>query len=399
MKICIVSNLYPPYIIGGAEITVANLSEKLVERGHEVVVISTSSEKKESIQTLKGIKIYRINPRNVYTLYDHQDKSALTKALWHTIDLWNPYSYKKISNILEAETPDVVHVHNYKGFSMSIFDSVKHSGIPLVFTAHDCSLICPRANLLHGNGEVCQDPKLFCNFYSAMQRRLIKDKVDWFTAPSQFIIKKLKTHQFFQNVKTSKIPLGIELIDEKLVKDYETINIAYMGGLNRIKGVQVLINAFQKIKNNHILLHIYGKGIDEEEFKEMAFSDPRIIFHGYLERDKLMDFYRETNVTVLPSICYDNSPMMIYESLTNSTPVIASEIGGIPELIEDNYNGYLFKPGDEHELQSILEDLIKNPETLKVLENGAFRSAAKYSMEQYVSSFEEIYQSLSKDHE
>ncbi|MBI4813319.1 MAG: glycosyltransferase [Methanobacterium sp.] len=171
-----------------------------------------------------------------------------------------------------------------------------------------------------------------------------------------------------------------------------------MGGLNKIKGVQVLIKAFRKIENTKVRLHIYGKGVDEEEFKEMAGDDPRIIFHGYLERDLLLDSYHKTNLTVLPSICYDNSPMMIYESLTSSTPVLASRIGGIPELIEDNHNGYLFKPGDEEELQEILEGLIENPESLKQLEKGAFESASQYSMENYLQAFEEIYQTLTKIH-
>jgi glycosyltransferase involved in cell wall biosynthesis len=391
MKICIVSNLYPPYVIGGAEITVAKLAEALVNKGHEVMVITTSSEKTESIEVLKGVKVYRINPWNVYTLYDHQGKPGVSKALWHALDIWNPNSYQKIRDVLRKEKPDVVHVNNYKGFSMSVFDAAKKENIPVVFTAHDCSLICPRANLLHGNGEICEDPQMICNLYSNLQRRLIKGKVDWLTAPSQFIIDKLKSCQFFQEVKTSKIPLGIDLVNKKLDKNYDRIDISYMGGLNKIKGVQVLIKAFRNIDNDKIRLHIYGKGVDEDEFKKLAASDPRIIFHGYLERDLLMNSYHETNLAVLPSICYDNSPMMIYESLTNSTPLIASRIGGIPELIEENKNGYLFQPGNQEELQSILERLIENPETLKRLEKGAFESASQYSMENYVNAFEEIY--------
>ncbi|MDY9923101.1 glycosyltransferase family 4 protein [Methanobacterium sp.] len=397
MKICIVSNLYPPHIIGGAEITVAKLAEALTQKGHEVLVITTSPQKEESTEVLNGVKVYRINPWNLYTLYDHQDKPAVNKALWHAMDIWNPNSHKKVKDILMRETPDVVHVNNYKGFSMSVFSSVKDCGIPLVFTAHDCSLICPRANLLHGNGEICEDPQMICNVYSNLQRRLIKGKVDWLTAPSQFIIDKLRSCQFFLDTKTSKIPLGIELAPERLAKNYDTIDISYMGGLNKIKGVQVLIKAFRKIENTKVRLHIYGKGVDEEEFKKMAEDDPRIIFHGYLERDLLLDSYQESNLTVLPSICYDNSPMMIYESLTSSTPVLASRIGGIPELIEDNHNGYLFKPGNEEELQEILEELIKNPESLKQLEKGAFESASKYSMENYLQAFEEIYQTLNKN--
>lgn len=394
MKICIVSNLYPPHIIGGAEITVANLAEALSQKGHEVMVITTSPGKEELVEVLNGVKVYKINPGNIYTLYDHQDQPAINKALWHARDIWNNKTHKKVKEILEDENPDVVHVNNYKGFSMSVFDAAKKAGIPLVFTAHDCSLICPRANLLHGNGEICENPKAACNLYSNIQRRLIKGKVNWFTAPSQFIINKLKSHQFFTDVETSKIPLGVEFSNHKLEKNYDTIDISYMGGLNKIKGVQILIKALRNIDNDNIKLHIYGKGVDEEEFKEMAENDPRIIFHGYVEREMLQDSYHQSNLTVLPSICYDNSPMMIYESLTSSTPILASNIGGIPELVEENINGYLFKPGDEEELRQIMEELINNPDSLKQLEKGAFESASQYTMEKYVQSFEEIYRTL-----
>lgn len=87
MKICIVSNLYPPHIIGGAEITVAKLAEGLSRKGYQVMVITTSPQKEESVETLNGVKVYRINPWNLYTLYDHQDKPAINKALWHAMDI------------------------------------------------------------------------------------------------------------------------------------------------------------------------------------------------------------------------------------------------------------------------------------------------------------------------
>jgi hypothetical protein len=96
MKICIVSNLYPPHIIGGAEITVAKLAEGLSLKGYQVMVITTSPQKEESVETLNGVKVYRVNPWNLYTLYDHQDKPAINKALWHAMDIWNPNSHKKL---------------------------------------------------------------------------------------------------------------------------------------------------------------------------------------------------------------------------------------------------------------------------------------------------------------
>nr|WP_319372576.1 glycosyltransferase family 4 protein [uncultured Methanobacterium sp.] len=393
MKICLISNLYPPNVIGGAEITVQKTAEGLVKKGHEVLVITTSSE--DYLEEVKnGVKIYRINPINVYKTYEHEEKPLYLKPIWHGIDLWNLNVYNTVKRILKVEDPDVAHINNYKGLSLSVFSAAKYFDLPVVFTAHDCSLICPRANLLHGNGQVCDNPGSACKIYFKMNKMLINGKVDVLVAPSNFIINKLRSFGFFQHTEVKKIPLGIELDDEITGKNYETINIAYMGGLSKIKGVHILIESFKELKNDNIKLHILGKGVDEEEFRMNASSDPRIIFHGYLEQKDIMKFYKKVNISVLPSICYDNSPMMIYESLMNSIPVIGSKIGGIPELIEDGYNGFLFEPGNPEELNKILKNLISNQETLKKLEKNAYQSSLQYDISNHLKLLEEIYFNL-----
>jgi len=393
MKICLISNLYPPYVIGGAEIIVENVAKKLINEGSNVFVITTSPDKKH-VKEKDGIKVYRINPLNLYSVYSHQEKSALAKPLWHLVDIWNPDSYFAVKKILKNEKPDIVHIHNFKGLSISVFRAAKDLKIPVVFTAHDCSLICPRANLLKGNNEACIDPKKLCSYYTNLNKNFIDNTVDWFIAPSNFLIDKLKSFGFFKNVKTTKIPLGVEMGSKKSEKTYDIVDISYMGNLNKNKGVHILIKAFKKLKNREIRLNIYGKGIDEEEFKKIADNDSRIIFHGFVSGEKLLNSYMQANIVVLPSICYDNSPMMIYESLMNGTPVIGSKIGGIPELIEEGRNGFLFDPGNEKELEMILTDLIENPSKLKYLEKEAFDSAKEFSMKNHIAKLTEIYNSL-----
>ncbi|MCW3133201.1 MAG: glycosyltransferase family 4 protein [Methanophagales archaeon] len=395
MKICFISNLYPPFIIGGAETSVRRDAEGLRKRGHEVLVITTSQDRKSLIEDINGVKVYRISPLNLYTMYQHQKQPEIRKPLWHLIDLWNPHSYIVVKNVLRREMPDVVHINNYKGLSLSVFSAVKCLNLPVIFTAHDYSLICPRANLLHGSGEICKTPSIFCMLYNRIQKYLIDNKPDLVTAPSQFVIDKLKEAGLFKDVKTMKLPLGIELSDEKTEKGYDTIDILYMGELSKHKGVHILINAFKGLEFKKVKLHILGKGKDAEEFKKMAGYDKRIFFYGFVPDEELiMQLYQKANVLVVPSICYDNSPMVIYESLMNGTPVIGSRIGGIPELIEDGCNGFLFTAGDVDELKEILEDLMRKPSELKRLEDGAFESVKKYSMDMHIRRLEKIYYSL-----
>jgi len=88
--------------------------------------------------------------------------------------------------------------------------------------------------------------------------------------------------------------------------------------------------------------------------------------------------------------------MVIYESFSYGTPVIGSKIGGIPELIEDGFNGYLFEAGNVNELQQLLETLIDSPETLEKLEQGTYESVQKYTMEKHIEQLEKEYQKLAK---
>ena len=102
------------------------------------------------------------------------------------------------------------------------------------------------------------------------------------------------------------------------------------------------------------------------------------------------------NLIVVPSICYDNSPMVIYESFTHSTPVIGSNIGGIPELIDDNVNGRLFNPGDVNDLKNVLEDTIKDTKILQTLEDNASHTLSDNSMDIMIKKLEDEYEKLIK---
>ena len=399
MKICFISNLYPPFVLGGGEISVKRTAEGLVKRGHDVLVITTSPNRKSSIEDINGVRVYRINPLNLYTMYNHQKQPEILKLIWHGIDLWNPHSYVVVKNILKKEKPDVVHINNFKGLSLSVFSAAKRLNLPLSFIAHDYSLICPRANLLTGSGEICTAPSRLCKAYVKIQKFIVNNKPDVVTAPSQFVIGKLKLEGLFESVKMMKLPLGIELSDEKPKKSYDTIDILYVGSLSRPKGVHILINAFKELESENIKLHIIGKGVDENGFKKIAESDQRIIFYGFVPDEKLMQLYQKANVVVVPSIWYDNSPLVIYESLMSGTPVIGSRIGGIPELIEDGYNGFLFEAGNVDELKDKLEYLIEKASELKALEEGAFESVKKYSMDEHIRKLEGIYLEIYRKNE
>lgn len=392
MKIVFISSLYPPEIMGGAEIVVEKIATELSKKGHDITVITTG--KKTETKNLENIKIYRLK-LNLYYLLEFHSQNILKRSLWQAVELFNITAYKEIRKILEMSAPDVVHIHNFKGLSSLAFKAAKDLKIPIVFTAHDYSAgICVRADLLNGKGEICENPKIACKLYNRVQRYLIDDKPDVVTAPSEFVIKQLEKAGLFRDTEKVVLPNPVKTGNKPVEKFYETLDILYVGSLSRHKGPDILIRAFKEIEGDNLRLHILGKGPDEGELRRLAKGDERILFHGFLSGDKLMNMYRMANVTVVPSIWYDNSPMVIYESLMNSTPVIASRIGGIPELVRDGYNGFLFEPGSVNGLRRILGKISEDPSILKELERNAYESSRGYSIEEHVKKLEEIYRGL-----
>lgn len=391
MKICMISNLYPPFIMGGAEIVVENTANELVKRGHQVFVITSSQENKVTIDEIDGVNVYRIPNLNVSTPYNFSSNIFVTKVVYYILNLWSPRAYTKVSRILHDEMPNLVHVHNYKGISLSIFHAIKTIKIPVIFTAHDHFLICPYNSLLKRSGAICSNPKLVCKMYSNVQRLFINRCVDVVISPSAFLINNLRRNNFFLTIPTYVIPLGIEKSPHNNIKDYRNITLLFVGSLGKAKGVDILINAFKKISDPNLHLDIVGKGPMEQELRTLSYSDNRITFHGFISPKEIDRFYQKANLVIVPSICYDNSPMVIYESFVNGTPVVGSKIGGIPELIKDGNNGYTFTPGDTDQLVLILKELITNPAKLKEMESNSYESSKLYSIKKYIDSLESIY--------
>ncbi|MDL1968667.1 MAG: glycosyltransferase family 4 protein [Deltaproteobacteria bacterium] len=396
MRICFVSNLYPPFIVGGAEVSVKRIAEELTKQGHIISIITTSPNRKNYSEIIHNVTVYRINPMNIFPYFAMSKQAKSIKPLYFFYDLFNPYPYLIIKKILKKEKVDIVHINNFRGLSLPVFSAVKSLNIPLVFTAHDYSLTCIKSTFLNSSNEICMNPSKLCKVYVNIQRFLVNNKPEIVLAPSQFVLDKIQETGFFKNIRTLKFPLGIELCEKRTIKDYNKIDILFVGSLSWHKGIHILINAFSKLEYENISLHIIGKGKNEDEIRNLAYSDNRIIVHGFVSDNELTKLYQKANITVVPSIWYDNSPMVIYESLMNGSPVIGSRIGGIPELVEEGYNGYLFEPGNEEELRKIIESLIPDTVRLMRLVDGAYESAKKYNINGHIQNLEKLYRDIQR---
>jgi len=385
-----INEFYWPDIVGGTETYLRNVSEALVKK-NDVFIICNSSNNKFSKEFLNNVRIYRIPTDNFYPAIHNSRKPMILKPFWYLRSLKSNKSNLIVQKILDIEKPDIVHTHNLFSLSKYIFKGIKELNIPLIYELHDCYLLCPTTSLNYFWGRICHSSSPICRLRKYLNRTIIGNMPDFVIAPSQAIIDRHKENGFFKTIKTRQIFLGIELPNQKIDKNYETIDILYVGSLSKHKGPQTLIKAFHSIKNPIFRLHIVGDGKERTNLENLARGDNRIRFYGYIS-EGIEKFYSQANIVVVPSLCFEAFGMVIIEAFAYDTPVIGSRVGGIPELIKDGKTGLLFKPGNTIDLSKKLMDL--NQSKLDFFVRNVRNDKKKYSMKLHLNELLNLYRDL-----
>ena len=404
MKVCLFEERYQPYEAGGASIYVRRLAHALAGAGHEVMVVATHpfhslSTVRPSAEMDSAVRVIRFWPVNIYDAHRSPSAPLALKPLFHVINLWNPAQYLQLRGILRQERPDVVHVHTMDGLSLSLFDAARGLGIPLVLTLHGYSLLCRKVTLLRSSGQICSRPNALCSLYRRATRRIIGSKPHIVTSPAQFVLDLFAGCGFFPKSERVKLVNGIELEAPPGAQRGEhagEFNILFAGRLGRHKGVHTLIQATRRLQHPHVRLHIVGDGDYRGELERLAAGDGRITFHGAVPGSEMPAFYGMADVAVMPSICYEVSPLVIQESFLAGTPVVGSRIGGIPEMVSHGYNGLLFEPGDAEGLAAALRSLVEDRDRLEGMGRNAAESAGAYAMSLHIERVVQLYESAAK---
>jgi len=401
MKICQISNLYNPYIIGGAEIYAERLSKEL-STNNEVIVLTSQPFKNirdllVNVNTHDKIKVYSFYPLNIYHAYFAKNKPIILKPFWHVIDIWNYHSYLIVRSILKKEQPDIVHTHNLNGISLSIGKAIRKNTLRWIHTAHDFSFFCPLANYSckFTKTKFCSNnPFSFCGLYKSLKKKLIDDCPDLVIFPSTSCRSVYQENGIFLKQKNCILPYGIGIPDDPPIKRYFGFNVLYAGQLVEHKGIGLLVEVFKRIAAKDWRLHIAGDGELRKTLEELAGQDNRIKFYGNLSSQTLRTLYRQVDVTVVPSLWPEVLGIVILESLACATPVIASSIGGMTEIIKDRYNGLLFEPGNADGLQCLLKLMASNPKLTRRMRSNALRSSNKFLMENHIYKLMDFYENL-----
>ena len=310
--------------------------------------------------------------------------------LWHPLDVFNFSGAAKVRKILARERPAAVMTHNIKGMSYLLPRVIQRLGLRHLHTLHDVQLSRPSGLILYGQ----EKPFLILDkVYEKICRWLFNDPAA-VISPSQWLLDYYKRRGFFY--QSQKVVLPNPVSFQKVSKQREeqpsdgVVKLLYVGQLERVKGILFLIEACRKMRPQNWRLVIAGTGNGQADVESLIEGDDRFTFVGRVETARLAELYRQADVTIVPSLCYENSPAVISESLVANVPVVAADIGGIGELVKDDYNGFTFAPGNEKNLIEVLEHFVNQPELIEKLKKNCFVSVRNFSVSNYLKRLLEL---------
>jgi len=376
MKILLVNKFL--YENGGSETYIFTLGNYFNSIGHEVQYFGMKNER-----NIAG------NKWNILTKNITFKKNSLGTLLYPFRIIYSHEARIKIKRLIKLFKPDIIHLNNINfQITPSIIYEIKKHNIPIIFTAHDYQLICPNHMLYNlGKASPCEEcidhgflrcVKNNCIHGSKLQSILgfLESKlyhglntyslIDKVICPSEFLEKKLLSKAVFQE-KTVMIHCPFkEEAKNRIVKKEKYV--LYFGRFSREKGINTLINVCKRLPD--IKFIFTGGG----PLAELTRGVQNIENAGFVKRDDLIIKISEALFSIIPSEWYENNPASVVESLKYGTPVIGADIGGIPEIINDGYNGLLFKPANEDDLVEKISSLWYNQDLLKELTQNCFKT-------------------------
>lgn len=355
-RVLIVNKFYYPR--GGDCVCTLNLERLLADKGHEVAVYSM--EYPENLPSKWSG--YFASPVDFGGSAKEKLRAAARTMGWGDIRT-------SFAKILADFKPEVVHLQNIHSYlSPQLAVMARKAGAKVVWTLHDFKLVCPSYGCLR-DGKPCEEcfsgktPVLrhkcmkgslaasVIAFVESLRwnRRKLESVVDTFICPSSFMSGKMRQAGF----SSEKLLVDCNFVGFDKMAEFQSLEAldisergdyyCYIGRLSEEKGVESLLEAAAKRKET---LKLAGDGPLLDSLREKYADNANIIFLGRCKPGEVVELLRKSRFSVMPSICYENNPLGVIESLCAGTPVVGAEIGGIPELIQPGKTGLIFESGN-----------------------------------------------------
>lgn len=424
MRVLLTIHQFFPDFSAGTEVLTYSVAKELIGRGHEVRVMTGHPENSTLLGEGGDVEEYDYDGIHVYR-YNHSNEQALVAGSRMQLDYDNQLAAGFFEQILNEFEPDIVHFFHLSRLGSGLITKTVEKAIPAFLTPTDFWVICPKARMSYADGQACSGPSanagncamhLAAQPFGAQAESLVKFVP---SAIGDFIVRSLQSQaafdlRSFNEVKAlgKRLPTNIHRLNclnkivvpnrtlENLLLRYgvdrgkivlssygikfdqatvchvkgatsSRLRIGFIGTLASHKGCHVLVEAFQLLDKGTATLKIFGSETEfpeySRELRDRSEDDPLIEFCGTFPNSSIGQVLSELDVLVVPSIWTENTPLVIYSAQAAGCPVLASDVPGIAEAIDDDVNGLLFERGSSKALYQCLLKLITDPVILKRL--------------------------------
>ncbi len=347
---------------------------------------------------------------------DQIDDSSLARRVSLALNgAWSRRTYAELSALIERERPDLAHFHNtFPLITPSAYAACRDAGVPVVQTLHNFRQLCPQAMLLRDGApcELCLDGsglhalrhRCYRNSYSATLAQLwtrlynrragsYRCLVNRYIALTRFAAEKFVRAGYGRRMLAV---LSNTLNDSPPAGAGEGGYALYVGRLSPEKGVRTLLAAWRRLR---IPLRIAGEGPLRAEMEEEArAAGLGVTFLGHLRRDEVLGQIRGALLQVVPSECYEGFPMVLLEAMACATPVVASRIGSLDEIVVEGVTGVKFPAASAAGLARAVTGLLEDRKRLAALRARArMMYEREYSREEHVARLRSLYAAVLRE--
>lgn len=373
-RILILSALYPPFDLGGAEVSSHNVARWLTERGHQVGVLTTAPTRADEVWggDDHGVTLFRVFMPRGYTMFDTTPKRLSAKARWHLRDHFDPLNARLARRVLAEFQPDLVNVKIIQGLGYNMLGVFGRAGMPVVYSLHDLGLVCINMSQFRG-GRACAGHCMSCRASTAVKSaELARIERLTFISPSRANLSTVaalgaigdRPAFAIPNPNRYPVPHGPRAPSDRL-------QLLFVGRLHASKGLETVVEALYPLAAaGRVELAVLGGGPQEAEWRARYRGLPWLRFDGQVAVEAVAIAMHRADALLVPSVWQENSPGVVLHAQAIGLPVIASRVGGIPELVREGEDALLLPPGDVEAWRRTFTALLADPAPLARLRAG-----------------------------
>jgi N-acetyl-alpha-D-glucosaminyl L-malate synthase BshA len=365
MKIAILVLMFPPKWLAGEEIATYNIAKYLAKRGHEVHVVTSLDKGLPRESTEQGFYVHRTSWRRVRFL--------------GFIPFW-----LKILLLVKKIKPDIVHGQDIVGMGVPSFLAKRLLKRPCIIWGRGTDVYLPGLFIRPLSKLILRNANTVIALTEDMKREMQKIwNRDIFVIPNGIDLER------FDDLPRDEMRVKLQVkVDER--------RIIFVGRFRPDKGVTYLIKAMDIVRqrDQSARLMLVGEGPEEDSLRQLVGQlnlGSCINFVGQIPNERVPQYMAAADVFVLPSL-YEGFPNVVLEAMASGLPIVASKVGGLPEIVEDGQNGFLVEPKNPEQIADKILLLLRDDELTRRISRNNKEKAKRYSWGSVVAKLEEVYQ-------